>query len=106
MPNIPSEAPQGFSLQVGIPISHLREVEFHYILGQLSIAEESAIQRYLPDHTFDIHREVEAWQPRAKRSCDMCPPIIQSQQYTTKPTAAVQILGLSTYTWRQQHEVL
>jgi hypothetical protein len=48
MPNIPSVAPEGFTLEVGIPISHLREVEFHYILGQLSIAEESAIRQITP----------------------------------------------------------
>jgi hypothetical protein len=48
MPNIPFEAPVGFSLQVGIPISHLREVEFHYILGQLTVAEESAIRQITP----------------------------------------------------------
>jgi hypothetical protein len=47
-PNIPSEEPEGFTLEVGIPISHLREVEFHYILGQLSIAEESAICQITP----------------------------------------------------------
>jgi hypothetical protein len=40
---MPFEAPEGFTLQVGIPISHLWEVEFHYILAQLSIAKEAAI---------------------------------------------------------------
>jgi hypothetical protein len=48
MPKIPLEAPSGFTLQVGIPISHLREVEFHYILGQLTVAEESAIRQITP----------------------------------------------------------
>jgi hypothetical protein len=43
MPSIPLEAPEGFTLQVGNPISHLWEVEFHYILGQLTVAEESAV---------------------------------------------------------------
>jgi hypothetical protein len=46
MPKILSEAPlECFTLQAGIVISHLREVEFHYILGQLSIAEETAIHQ-------------------------------------------------------------
>jgi hypothetical protein len=101
MPNIPLEAPEGFTLQIGIPISHLREVEFHYILGQLTVAEESG----LPDHAFDIHRKVEAWQCRAERSCIMCSTIFQSLQDSTKLTAVVQILGFSTHTWRWQYEV-
>jgi hypothetical protein len=48
MPNIPLEAPECFTLQVGIPISHLQEVEFHYILGQLTVAEESAVCQITP----------------------------------------------------------
>jgi hypothetical protein len=48
MPKMPLEALEGFTLQVGISISHLWEVEFHYILGQLSIAEEAAIGQITP----------------------------------------------------------
>ncbi len=62
-------------------------------------------ERYSPDHAFDIHRQVEAWQCRAKRSCIVCSAIFQSQQDTTKPTATVQILGISTPTWRRQYAV-
>jgi hypothetical protein len=41
---MPSEEPEGFTLEVGIPISHLREVDFHYIFGQLS--QKKAQLRY------------------------------------------------------------
>jgi hypothetical protein len=48
MPKMPLEAPEGFTLQVGISISHLRAVKIHYIPGQLSIAEDATIRQITP----------------------------------------------------------
>jgi hypothetical protein len=62
-------------------------------------------ERYSPDHAFNIHLKVEAWQCRAERSCIVCSTIFQSQHDSTKPTAAVQILGFPTHTWRWQYEI-
>jgi hypothetical protein len=103
MPNIPFEAPEGFTLQVSIPISHLREVEFHYILGHLTVAEESAMICQITPLISIVRLSI--WQCRAERSCIMCSTIFQSQHDSTKPTGAVQILGFSTHTWQWQYEV-
>jgi hypothetical protein len=44
MPKLPKQPPPGFFLEGPIPVPpHCRELELHYVLGQLSLAEESAI---------------------------------------------------------------
>ena len=80
MPKIPLEAPEGFTLQVGIPISHLWVVEFHNILGQLTVAEESDIRQITP--LISIVR-LKHGNVGAERSCIMCSTIFQSQHDST-----------------------